>query len=112
MLTSRKSVKYDSWCCLFAVSCLLVKLTCFHQYIGPTVSVNCNEILVVIYAQNRRCTAMLAAPIIGHDIIFTLFGVTSFSAFFSQLRTGFKGREGVGIERKTSYWPSIIQNSC
>ncbi len=56
-----------------------------------------------------QCTAMLAAPIMGHDIIFTLCGMYSFSAFFSQLQTSFKGREGVGIERKTSYWPSIIQ---
>ncbi len=38
---SRKSVKYDSWCCLFADPCLFVKLTCFHQYIGPPVYRSC-----------------------------------------------------------------------
>jgi hypothetical protein len=92
-------------------------------YVGATVTVNTNTLVEqcqlyryiggnIHMLKDSQCTAMLAAPIMGHDIIFTLFGVYSFSAYFSQLQTGFKGREGVGIERKTSYWPSIIQNSC
>jgi hypothetical protein len=30
-----------------------------------------------------KCSAMLAAPIIGHDVIFTLFGGYSLGAFFT-----------------------------
>ncbi len=47
---------------------------------------------------NRQCAAMLAAPIMGHDVIFTLFGVYSFGAFFSQLQITFEDRGwGVGM---------------
>jgi hypothetical protein len=59
---------------------------------------------------NRQCAAMLAAPIMGHDVIFTLFGCVLFWRIFSQLQITFEGW-GDG-EGKASYWPSIMQNSC
>jgi hypothetical protein len=40
--TSRKSTKYNYWCCLFAFSFLLVELAVFHQYIGATGTVITN----------------------------------------------------------------------
>jgi len=51
------------------------------KYIGetvPVVPINWWQYML----KNRQCTAMLAAPIMGHDVIFTLFGVFIFSAFF------------------------------
>jgi hypothetical protein len=45
LLTKRKSGKCDYWCCLFALPCLLVELTCFHQYIGATVTVTTNTLV-------------------------------------------------------------------
>jgi hypothetical protein len=42
----------------------------------------------------RQCAAMLAAPIMDHDVIFTLFLVFSFGAFFSQLQITFEGGGG------------------
>ncbi len=53
---------------------------------------------------------MLAAPIIGHDVIFILFGVYNFLHIFSQLQVTFEGVGGGG--REGSYWPSVMQNSC
>jgi hypothetical protein len=32
---------------------------------------------------NRQCVAVLAAPIMGHYIIFAMFGVNSFGTFFT-----------------------------
>ncbi len=78
--------------------------------------VSCTIILVVTYAQkfkkgsilNRQCAAMLAAPIMGHGVIFTLFSVYSWH-IFSQLLITFEG--GVW-EGNASYWPSIMRNFC
>ncbi len=58
----------------------------------------CLKIKKRISILNRQCAAMLAAPIIGHDVKFTLFGVHSFGAFFSQLQITFEDRGwGVGM---------------
>jgi hypothetical protein len=42
---------------------------------------------------NRQCAAMLAAPIMGHDVLFTLFDVYSFGAFFHSNTEGFLWEE-------------------
>jgi hypothetical protein len=31
---------------------------------------------------NRQCATMSAVPVMGHGVMFTLFGVYSFGAFF------------------------------
>ncbi len=51
--------------------------------------------------------ATLAAPIIGHDAMLTLFSVYSFGTFFT-VTIIFEGRGG---DRKASYWSIVIENS-
>jgi hypothetical protein len=86
ILKSRKSAKYDYWCCLFAFPCLLVEFTCFHQSIGASGIVTsnklleqfqlhhfnggkiCSKILKKFSILNRQCAAMLASPIMGQDV--------------------------------------------
>jgi hypothetical protein len=54
----------------------------------------------------RVGAAVLVAPIMGHAVMFTLFGVYSFG-IFSPVTITFEGRR-----RQASYWPLIMQNSC
>jgi len=63
-----------------------VELTCFHQYIGSNI---CSKITKLLVFSNRQCAAILAAPIMGHDVLFTLFDVYSFGAFFHSNTEGF-----------------------
>ncbi len=65
-----------------------MELTYNPQYIGATVTVTtnisvqiCSKLKIVSFF-NRQCAAMLAAPIMGHDVIFTQFVVDSFGLIF------------------------------
>ncbi len=50
----------------------LVEQCQLHQYVGGNI---CSKFLKSVSILNTQCSAMLAAPIIGHDLIITLFGV-------------------------------------
>ncbi len=41
----KKSAKHGFWCVQFAILCILVELTCFHQNIGATVTVITNSLV-------------------------------------------------------------------
>ncbi len=56
-----------------------MELTCFHKYIGGNI---CSKITKLLVFLNRQCAAILAAPIMDHDVIVTLFDVYSFGALF------------------------------
>ncbi len=69
-----------------------------HQYIGGNI---CSKMKKIVSFLNRQCAAMLAAPITGHDVIFTLYDVYSFGAFFHCYTVG-KGRPRIGqVSRRT-----------
>jgi hypothetical protein len=73
-----------------------MELTCFHQYIGGDI---CSKIKKSVCILNRQCGAMLAAPIMGHNAIFTLLVCTILAHFFT-LTITFKGMGcGVGMGR-------------
>ncbi len=96
--TSRKSEKQDYWCWRFAFPCLfggtgsifiniLVQLAMLPPMHWRN-SVSCTNIYVETYAQKLKkyqatcCHITSAAPIMGHGVMFTLFGVYSFGTFF------------------------------
>jgi hypothetical protein len=114
--TSRKSTKEDYWCCMFAFPCLLVELAVFHQYIGATGSVPpyiggtvsaalggniCSKIKKIFNIVNRQGSAKSPAQIMGNTVMFTLFGVYSYDAYFQSYNNFLRMRVGGG-EGKTS----------